>query len=194
MSDPQTPARAGTASPARAETDIIGEATDHGELLAVLRAWVKQLDMSYDGLDKLAGLPDRYANKLLRPIPIKGLNRYSMGPILGALGLKLLVVVNTAQLERLEWRKTQLGITPNQWTENRKVTEKRKAANDTQPTMRRHANWAQRNLTGNSDWGRMMRMRAIVLMTPKALQRSARKAGKARARQRRKIREALGSK
>lgn len=165
------------------ELRIVGEAVDHAQLIAVIRAWVVQLGVTYGSLDELAGLPERYVNKLLRPVPIKGLNRFSMGPLLGALGLKLVIAVNTEQLERMAKRHVA-----NRWTQGRKDTEKRRAG--AKQLARKRPNSSRQQWTGNSEWGRMLRMRQIVLSTPEGLQRVARKGGKARARLRRKLMQA----
>lgn len=45
--------------------------------------------MSMEALGEMAGLPDRYANKLLAPTPIKNLGPMSLSVILSALALKI---------------------------------------------------------------------------------------------------------
>src|SRR5258705_428025 len=54
--------------------------------------------------DDVAGLPLRYTMKLLAPVPVKGIGRTSLGPLLGALGLKLVVAVDHEVLARIRPR------------------------------------------------------------------------------------------
>jgi hypothetical protein len=55
-------------------------------------------------VDEVAGLPQRYTAKLLAPKGLKSLGRISMGPILGALGLKLAVLPDDEALARIRHR------------------------------------------------------------------------------------------
>jgi hypothetical protein len=73
----------------------------YAELIAVLRARVAELGASGETVDDVAGLPLRYTMKLLTPIPVKALGRTSMGPLLGVLGLKLVVMEDTEAFEKI---------------------------------------------------------------------------------------------
>jgi hypothetical protein len=64
---------------------------DYHELLDCLRARVAELNVSGEILDEVAGLPLRYAAKILSPRPVKTLSRVSFGPTLQVLGLRLQV-------------------------------------------------------------------------------------------------------
>lgn len=83
---------------------LIAEVRDYQELVAALRARVVELGVASETIDEVAGIPLRYTAKLLAPIPVKGLGRFSMGPLLGALALKLLVVEDTEMVEKLRHR------------------------------------------------------------------------------------------
>lgn len=86
---------------------IIGEARDYSQLLDALRKWIAELETTMETIDEVAGLPTRYVSKLLAPVPIKGIGRTSLGPILGALGLKLVVAVDQETLEKICHRLTK---------------------------------------------------------------------------------------
>jgi len=80
---------------------------DYQQLLDALRFRQNQLNISRETIDEVAGLPQRYTSKLLAPFPIKGVGRISLGPLLGALGLKLLVVEDIEALDRVRSRLAQ---------------------------------------------------------------------------------------
>lgn len=81
--------------------DIIGEATNHDELIAVLRSRKAALELTDALLDHLTGLPDGYCNKLLGPAPVKALGGLSLSSLLGALALKLVVIVDEQQIAHI---------------------------------------------------------------------------------------------
>lgn len=83
---------------------IIAQVRDYDQLIAALRARVAELDVAGETVDHVAGIPLRYTMKLLAPVPVKSLGRSSMGPLLGALGLKLLVVEDHEALEKIRHR------------------------------------------------------------------------------------------
>jgi hypothetical protein len=93
-----------TASPAVPTERLIGEARDYAELLDALRKRLRQLGTSMERIDDLAGLPSRYVSKLFAPMELKSLSKVSMGPVLGALGLKLLVIEDAEAFARVKHR------------------------------------------------------------------------------------------
>lgn len=95
------------------ENRHIGTARDYDELHALLRARVDELGVTFEGVDAVAGLPQRYTAKLLAPIPMKAIGKTSMGPLLGALGLKLIVAVDDEMLARIEARLTKRARKPS---------------------------------------------------------------------------------
>lgn len=133
-------------------------------LMDAMRLRMVELDTTYDGVDELAGLPLRYTSKLFAPVPIKGVGRHSLGPLLGALGIKLLVVVDTALMAKVT---KQLS---------HREPIKRADAHGGTPTRRRRKKSA---LKGNSDWGRVMAARRFLLSNPKQRSAKARKAARA---------------
>ena len=74
-----------------------------------------------DNIDEVGGLPARHAGKLLSPNPVKSLGRSSLGPLLGTLGVKLIVAVDEAALEKIRYR-----LTPSEWPANRGVAQRDK--------------------------------------------------------------------
>ena len=143
---------------APATQTIVGIAT--ASLLAILKQRRDELGCSMEVIDEVAGLPQRYLSKLFCSIPMKHLGPVSLGPTLGALGLQLVVTVDQAQFDRIKAR-----LTPR-----------------ASPAFRRkhwHPN-SREQLRGNSEWGRVMRARATLLLSPKTRQRIAREAARAR--------------
>ena len=64
---------------------------DYALLHAVLRARANQLALSRETLDEVAGLPAGYTGKLLGAAKVRRFGPISLGPLLGALGLVLVV-------------------------------------------------------------------------------------------------------
>jgi hypothetical protein len=85
-------------------TTLLAEVRDYDGLLEALRARRDALDISHECIDAVSGVQSGYTSKLLCKPPIKGLGRMSLGALLGALGLKLLVVEDVEQLERVRPR------------------------------------------------------------------------------------------
>lgn len=77
---------------------------DYDDLHAVLRARADELNVSRLTIDHVAGLQDGYTAKLLAPVPLKRVGAISMGPLLAALGLALVVVEDPEALERVSSR------------------------------------------------------------------------------------------
>lgn len=76
----------------------------YDELLAALRARALELGATRKQIAEVAGLPDGYAATLLAPQPIRALGRTSLGPMLGALGLMLVVVEDEEAWARVKSR------------------------------------------------------------------------------------------
>jgi hypothetical protein len=78
--------------------------TDYISLHAALRERANQLNISRTTLDGLAGIPDGYASKLLALKPVKIIGPKSLGPVLGALGVRLLLIEDEEAVRRLKHR------------------------------------------------------------------------------------------
>jgi hypothetical protein len=138
--------------------NVLAEATNYDELVAAFRSRLAALGTTMEVVDEVAGLPLRYSSKLFAPFPIKSFGRVSLGPILGALGLKLVIAEDDEMLARIRHR-----LTP------------RKNAGTRMPAPRRYLVFK-----GNPELARMFRMRQVLLQTPRQRRRIARHAARVR--------------
>jgi hypothetical protein len=76
------------------------------ELLAALRDRRDELNISHEIIDDIAGFQSGYTSKLLAPRPSKNLGYMSLGAVMGALGVGLVLVEDTARRALVEarWR------------------------------------------------------------------------------------------
>lgn len=70
----------------------LAEATDYNGLIAAIRNRADELQVAGETIDEVAGLPARYSAKLLGPNQVRRIGAVSLGPLLGALALKLIIV------------------------------------------------------------------------------------------------------
>lgn len=82
-------------------SEPLAAVSDYDGLLSALRARVVELNITHANLDDVSGIQSGYASKLLANPPIKTLGLMSLGSVLGALGLKLLVVEDAEALKRV---------------------------------------------------------------------------------------------
>jgi hypothetical protein len=156
-------------------------ATGYRGLIAVLRSWVCELDVPYESIDELAGWEGRYVSKLLAPSAIKALGRKSMGLVLSALGLKLIVAVDEAALAKIRHRLVQ-----SRWPKKRReATAIRRALTRQTP-----ANPSRTQFKGNRAWALDMHAKAMAATTPEFRRARASLAAKAANEKRRRLREA----
>lgn len=139
------------------------EVRDYQELIAALRARVVELGTAGETIDHVAGLPLRYTMKLLAPIPVKALGPTSMGPLLGALGLKLVVMEDAEVLEKIRRR-----LVPTKNAGVAMLASKRRKPRSFSP------------LRGNPDLARVMQSRWVLSRSPKQRSALARRAARAR--------------
>lgn len=85
-------------------TESLAEVRSYDELHAALRARAHSLNVSRESIDAVAGLQSGYAAKLLCDPPLKKLGMDSLGPMLGALGLKMIVVEDADAMARFTSR------------------------------------------------------------------------------------------
>lgn len=142
-------------------TRHLGEATDYQELVDLLRAWVHELGTTFEAIDDRAGLTTRHVSKLLAPVPLKGIGRASLGPLLGALGLKLIVAVDEAAFAL-----------------NERLLDRRKVphAHGGMLTVRAQ----NRVFNHNTKWARAMTFQRLMCVPPKRRSEIARQAARAR--------------
>jgi hypothetical protein len=92
-------------------------------------------------------LPLRYCSKLFSPLPVKHIGGVSLGPLLGALGSRLVVEIDHEQFERMKSR-----LVP------------RKASGPGR-RKQRHPN-SRSELVGNTEWAKIRNARRAVLLAP----------------------------
>lgn len=74
------------------------------DLIVGLREAVRERNITYQTVDDIGGLPDRYTSKVLAPKPIKRLGYVSIGDVLGALGKALVMVDDPEQIKLVAGR------------------------------------------------------------------------------------------
>jgi hypothetical protein len=99
--------------------DVIGEATDHDSLVAVLRQRKAALALSDAIVDELAGPASGHCYKVIGAAPVKALGKISLSALLAVLGIKLVIVEDPDQVARIgkRWqRKSVNHVQPNLMT------------------------------------------------------------------------------
>ena len=79
------------------EARVLGEASNHEQLVSLLAARRESLGISTLVLDEIALLSPGHVSKLLGPGRERGLSQISLDALLGALALRLIVVEDEAQ-------------------------------------------------------------------------------------------------
>jgi hypothetical protein len=161
---------------------VIAEVDCYRGLLQALLARKDELDVSYETLDHVAGLPVRYSAKVLGARQ-RTLGPTSLGALLGALALKLAIVSDEEQLERIKHRLTRANWCTGKRADNRRKTREAAAAQAQDADAQRRALM--------SDLGRQSHDAWMARTTPEARRRQASRAANARWKAaRRRIREA----
>jgi hypothetical protein len=73
----------------------------YDELVEAIRVRVDEMNISREELDLQAGIPTGYSGKCLGPAQVKRLSYATMGPVLGAIGCKLLLVEDPEQTAKI---------------------------------------------------------------------------------------------
>lgn len=81
-------------------TDALGTVRDYASLQPILRARADALGLSRVELDRIAGLPAGYSSKVLAEVPLRQLGPDTLGPMIGALAVKFIVVEDTEALAK----------------------------------------------------------------------------------------------
>jgi hypothetical protein len=79
---------------------------DYSDVIRALRDRTDEMQISRGAIDFIGGLSDGYSSKLLSEHPSKILGPMSMGPTLETLGLRLMLVEDTAATARTIERRT----------------------------------------------------------------------------------------
>lgn len=133
------------------------------ELHAAIRARAESLKVSRDTLDERTGLQTGYSAKLLGPVPIKNFGATSLGPMLAALGVALVLIEDPETFARITAKMP-------------KRDESRAHASHDMLPVRRQRNRA----LFNSDASKVMNARRHLLLTPNQRRRIAKAAAHAR--------------
>jgi hypothetical protein len=141
----------------------------YDELLAALRARAHELDVSRETLDAITGLQNGYSGKLLSAVPVKTLGRISMGPMLTAMGVALVVIEDLETLQRMEKRLKKRACAV--------VIEN---AGTGMPAQKHSRRRRYLPFKGNPDLARAMRAKQIASTSERERKRQARVAAKAR--------------
>jgi hypothetical protein len=72
----------------------LGEIHSYSDLHRILRDRRALLEVSLDGLDVIVGLTRGHSSKLFAPSPLRRLGMSTLGPVLEALGVKLIAAVD----------------------------------------------------------------------------------------------------
>jgi hypothetical protein len=91
--------------PARRLTAVARTIGDYAEFLQVIRDRADEMGMSRLELDHQAGTQDGYSGKVLGPAKRRAYGMRTLGPTLGALGLKMLLIEDTAQTAKIMARR-----------------------------------------------------------------------------------------
>ena len=75
-----------------------------------LRARVVQLNISFETLDHVAGLPTRYCSKVLGIRATRNFGQISLDALLGATGIMLIAVEDAAALDRVRAQGGQASV------------------------------------------------------------------------------------
>jgi hypothetical protein len=135
---------------------------DEDELLAAIRGRLDELGVTYDVLDRVAGLPDRFSSKLLCRPPARHVSALTLWLVLGAVGYKIALVHDEDALAKVK------GLLSKRKIPNRRITEITVAR-------RRMSLWLFTPERGRE----MAKLRAAKL-TPEQRTQSARKASRVR--------------
>lgn len=134
-------------------------------MIEAFRLAVEARGTTYENTGDLAGLAPRYVNKLLAPVPVRDIGRTSLGPLLGALAVKLVMVDDDEMMAALAKRMKPRKAGPSRHASEAMLASRRRRKSV---------------FYGNSAWGRVMASRQLVNMTEAQRKSRARKAAKAR--------------
>ena len=76
------------------EPRVLAEFSDYSGMIAAFRARAaeRKIAVSSESASHVAGLTDQYLAKLLAPRPVRRIGMLSLAPMLGVLGVKLVMV------------------------------------------------------------------------------------------------------
>ncbi|MGB7831300.1 MAG: hypothetical protein WBL84_03735 [Xanthobacteraceae bacterium] len=102
----------------------LGVCRTSDDLRAILRARFAALGVSFETVDHIAGLPTRYTAKVIGLQPTRRFGQFSLDGLLGAAGVKLVVVEDAEALDRVRARLVPLGRVDHTAAPKRKIVIK----------------------------------------------------------------------
>jgi hypothetical protein len=141
------------------------EIREYDGLMAGLRERADFLNVTRAQLDEaMKTLPDGYASKLLCPVPIRALGRISLGPMLHALGLKIVLVEDPTALRQVE----------------RRIAKRRKQSDDARHNMLATTKRSKWRFPKGREFAKLMQARQVLKTPAHKRSRIARKAANTR--------------
>jgi hypothetical protein len=157
--------------------------TDYNGLIAALRARMAELNTTFAAVDHVAGFNQSYASKVLAPSQIKTIGKKTLPLILGALGVRLQLVVDEVALVKIRRR-----LTESKWPAGRRAAHRSKLM-EAIVAVEQDADAQRRALM--SELGRQSHTARMARTTPEVRQQQASVAANARWKAaRRRLREA----
>jgi hypothetical protein len=139
--------------------------TDYAGLMTALRTRANELKVTRETLDSVSGLQAGYCAKLLAPVPIRSVGPDTLGPLLGALGLAIVVIEDLTMLERVSAR----------------LVKSRRKSTDTSAAILPRKRKKRRSIwRGNTGWSEMLNARRSLILPSWKKRQIARKAIRAR--------------
>ena len=106
------------------EQQPLGVCRTSDDLRAILRARFEALDVSFETVDHVAGLPTRYTAKVLGLQPTRRFGQISLTALLGAAGIKLVAFEDLEALDRVRARLVPLERVDHTAAPRRKIVIK----------------------------------------------------------------------
>ncbi len=141
------------------EDDILALIHNYHELQEALRERAEKLQVSRQALDDIAGLQGGYTAKLLQPVPVKPMGIMSLGALLGAMGVRLVLIEDQAALARVKSRLVS------------SMSERSGLTMPTRNSLPGHDIWK-----GNRFWGKALAVRRMAKLSHEELSHMARHA------------------
>jgi hypothetical protein len=84
---------------------MVAEIFDYNDLWRSVRDRVDAMELTRSAVNELAGLPDNYISKVLGPSQVRKFGNVSLGPTLGSIGCRLVLVEDPVATERIMKRR-----------------------------------------------------------------------------------------
>jgi hypothetical protein len=139
---------------------IIATVVDYSGFVSAIRSWIAQVGVSYETVEHVSGIQPGYLTKLICSTPTRSFSRVSLGATLGALCLRLQLVVDEERLAQMQPRFT--------------ARKKQPHADDGMPRKKIHY------LRGNSTYMSALRHKGVLILSPRRRRALARHAAAVR--------------